>query len=1022
MKWEESGLPLSIVWKSCAALGRCRKTLYAFALAGVCPLALTFGQQLKPSVQAESLTGSTEFVFDTQGAITAAAFVETSTQGVFVAISNDGTLTWATPTQVDSAAAGVTRRLLRDGVQVRGDEVHLAWIESSSNGTDSVHVARSSDGGFQFGPPVLVSGSVGPGVIPDGVLAVQDDSPIDDIQVLFRLDSGTGKHELYMASSDPSLVDTFLFPVIVRASSGSDVEGMDLSQEGTSLFVAWVDDRNGDDDLWFRRSINRGSSWVSATDIRLDSGGIPGAAVQPDVRVFQTPATITTSGGGVFTKITPTTVGGAGGGSGILWVLWREDATVPGRMELRSRVSLNLGVSLQGVTVVGSYVPGLDHVAAFDAQLSPTAGFLVAWEDDRSGPSGIYAARSGTDGSAWLFETNLSSVTAVDPTLVLDKGGTAGVAWTEPGVVPLVGGAFSLDSGLSWSPPIMVSAGAPGSASEAVVGYNPACENMIQLWLDDAGGSPNVYAGGYLVGACKCFLPGGTVGNGERVYTPAALLPGLAHQTLTVFYPEPPFVKPAEGWPVVLYSPAGAFASAAAIGTEASSLPALCGEPPTTSTTGNGLGLKLLTDALQSGWAVITVGTIGWNSPKVPIPMSINVRDPNLFFDQGSSEWNVGDTFWGEQEFTWARQYVALFAEGGAGTPSLEVDNDRVVVCGTSTGAIYSAFVALGPDRRDLGSSDSQLNQSTHSAGAILFESPSWFPGYDANPSSLLPGLHWPELGSTTQRADLLSDADPADLRADSISTWIRSAGSMAVDTPVFLAFDESMQSLDFARAADCSLDPVGADPSLTSVLNLFVHDTWFGLIAYEDLLCIDGSFHTGQSRLWIDAAVDIGPLPSPQSELPTGTFTGGVQGDELQDKALDWLLGQRASTPVRNTVGTDTSFNPSCYATLSAPVLGGTWRAQVDVTTHPGATTSTLLTYGGVFAAPLMHLGFAIYVNILFAPIDVDFAVPAGGSALHENPIPQDTSLLGLTLYTQAAILGGGLEVCNGIDLVFGY
>ena len=102
-------------------------------------------------------------------------------------------------------------------------------------------------------------------------------------------------------------------------------------------------------------------------------------------------------------------------------------------------------------------------------------------------------------------------------------------------------------------------------------------------------------------------------------------------------------------------------------------LPAICGEPPSTSSTVSGLGMKFLNDALQSGWAVITVGTIGWNSPPVA------GRDPNLFFDQGSPEWNQGNAFWGEQEFTWARQYVAHYANAidPNGCPPLDVDNDR---------------------------------------------------------------------------------------------------------------------------------------------------------------------------------------------------------------------------------------------------------------------------------------------------------------------------------------------------------
>ncbi|MFT5464651.1 MAG: hypothetical protein ACI8QS_003554 [Planctomycetota bacterium] len=1006
------GLRVKPSWDRCSCL--IDETVHALAPAIAIALASCLcsgagrAQQQRPSSPVESLSGSSAQSLDSEGATTAVVFIESATQRVYMSISNDGTLSWSLPTRVDQDPFGVPKTLATGAVQVRAGKVHVAWIEAPVAGADSVHVRRSGDGGFLFDPEaVLTSG----GEVSSAVLAVQEDTPFDDVHVLYRSDSGSGMHELHLASSDPGSAGTFLATTVVRATSGSDVEGMDLGVAGDSLHVAWVDDRNGDDDLWYRRSASRGTTWIEPTDARLDSGGIAGANVLGDPRVIGIPSSWGGSGG--LIQIDPVSLGQI---AGAVWISWREDATTSAKPELRSTYSATAGASFGAIVPVGGYTAGVNSVASFSAELSATQGFLLAWGDDRIGSAQVFAARSVTSASTWVSETMLSSQPAMRPRTTFHNDGTAAVAWLEPGVPDdLVGGAYSLDAGATWSPPLVVSDSA-GSAVQPEVVYNPACANVIQTWLDDGGGPPNVTGGGYLVGSCSCFFVSNTGPSGcsNRAYVPAFLGSGHPQQRLTVFYPDKSiFTKPAGGWPVLLYSPAGAFAEAAPLGISASAITGICGEPPGVSNMATGIGLKLLNDALQSGWAVITVGTIGWNSEPV------GSYAPNLFFDQTSPLWNTGLAYCGEQEFTWARQYVGLYANADDpnGCPALGIDNDKVVVCGTSTGGIYSAFVALGPDRADLGSSTPQFQESTRCAGVILFETPTWFPAYDLD----LPGLHWSDSSNPTDASRQLADADPGDLVASSISHWIRDPASMSVDTPAFLAFDEALQDPDFSRSSTCEIDPAANDPGLADSLNTQVHDSWFGLIATEDLACIASSFHGDQSRLWMSSSVDLTGTPADQAILPAGFFSGAVQGDELQGKALEWLVGPRATTLLRNDVGTTTNFNPLCYETVSAPVLCGTWRARVDVSGHAGASLTALLTYPSVFVTPVPYLGFAIFVDISMTPLATSFVTPTGDDALHENEIPGDPSLAGLTVYSQAAVLGGGLEICNAIDLVLG-
>ena len=70
-------------------------------------------QNFRPSSQVEALAGTGEFDLDTEGTTTAVVFVEASTQDIFVAVSNDGALTWSSPVQVNEDLFGAPKRLLR---------------------------------------------------------------------------------------------------------------------------------------------------------------------------------------------------------------------------------------------------------------------------------------------------------------------------------------------------------------------------------------------------------------------------------------------------------------------------------------------------------------------------------------------------------------------------------------------------------------------------------------------------------------------------------------------------------------------------------------------------------------------------------------------------------------------------------------------------------------------------------------------------------------------------------------------
>ncbi len=124
------------------------------------------------------------------------------------------------------------------------------------------------------------------------------------------------------------------------------------------------------------------------------------------------------------------------------------------------------------------------------------------------------------------------------------------------------------------------------------------------------------------------------------------------------------------------------------------------------------------------------------------------------------------------------------------------------------------------------------------------------------------------------------------------------------------------------------------------------------------------------------------------------------------------------ASSVVRNGSGT----NCTCYITLSQPVLGHTWTTFVGgylglpVLTTIYGTTAPLdpglpTSYGELLIALPPLGGQTVFRNNVFTN---------GQWATHAIPLPYSLSLVGRSVYTQAAIFKPtGAELLNAIDLV---
>jgi hypothetical protein len=116
-------------------------------------------------------------------------------------------------------------------------------------------------------------------------------------------------------------------------------------------------------------------------------------------------------------------------------------------------------------------------------------------------------------------------------------------------------------------------------------------------------------------------------------------------------------------------------------------------------------------------------------------------------------------------------------------------------------------------------------------------------------------------------------------------------------------------------------------------------------------------------------------------------------------------------------------SVNRTCFTSVRPPKLGTTFLAEVDVGGHPGATSIYVFGTDGLLDPGRKTPFGELLVNPLGrTQINLLLPVLTGTTETISLLIPKDPALMGRICYAQATILGGGVELCNGLRLVIGF
>jgi hypothetical protein len=353
---------------------------------------------------------------------------------------------WQTDVRLtnDPAFSGLTYGISQ-AIATRGDTVHVVWSDER-DGNREIYYKRSTDEGAHWGPDARLTNS------PDTSTAASIAIVGACVHVVWQ-DKRDGNYEIYYKrSSDCGMTwgeDTRLTNDPARSQTAS------ISASDSTVHILWVDYRAASPGEYYLRSTDNGVRWE------------PGLRVSDNTPYFALNGSIACSGPIVH----------------IAWNDYRD-----GNSEIYYKRSTDGG---------GHWGP--DRRLTFDQGTSQLPSIAVSgslvhivWWDNRDGDDEIYYMRSPDNGTTWEDDTRLTNHPGISSwPSVIASNKVIHAFWkdTREGKAQIFH-KRSTDAGGSWGEDVRVSHGAgtsdrpTGAASGTIVHV---------LWMDDRDGNSEVY-------------------------------------------------------------------------------------------------------------------------------------------------------------------------------------------------------------------------------------------------------------------------------------------------------------------------------------------------------------------------------------------------------------------------------------------------------------------------------------------------------------------------------------------------
>jgi hypothetical protein len=334
--------------------------------------------------------------------------------------------------------------------------VHTVWYDNR-DGNDEIYYKRSLDGGLTWGEDTRLTNN--PAVSYYPCVSVSG-----SIVHVAWIDARDGNYEIYYKrSTDEGLTwgpDTRL----TNDPSLSWLPSMSVS--GSVVHIVWYDNRDGNNEIYYKHSIDKGLTWG------------------PDTRLTNDPAN---------SLVASISVSGQ-----VVHVVWDENRD--GNYEIYYKRSTDEGLTWGPDTRLTNDPAGSGHnsIAVSDSIVQ------VVWHDDRDGNFEIYYKRSTDGGLTWGDDTRLTNASGDSkcPNIAI-SGPVVHVVWFDnrDGDEEIYY-KHSEDEGLTWGGDLRLTNSFGDSEYPSVAVSGPV---IHVVWFDLRDGNEEIYykrnpTGGFPVG------------------------------------------------------------------------------------------------------------------------------------------------------------------------------------------------------------------------------------------------------------------------------------------------------------------------------------------------------------------------------------------------------------------------------------------------------------------------------------------------------------------------------------------
>ncbi len=323
-------------------------------------------------------------------------------------------------------------------------EVHAVWYDDR-DGNFEIYYKRSPDQGLSWGPDTRLTTSSGTSWF--STIAVS--SP--QVHVVW-MDNRDGNYEIYYKRSADGGISWAADMRLTTDTSHSQFASITAS--GSVLNVIWQDARDGNTEIYNKRSVDGGLTWGS--DIRLTND----------------------TAASMFASISSA--------DSIVNVSWEEYRD--GNAEIYNKFSIDGGISWSTDMRLTN-----NPAESFSPSVSMSGTNInLVWYDTRDGNAEVYYKRSTDGGVTWGIDTRLTNNTSgsYHPSIIASGSNLHLVWYDERDGNREVYYKFSADAGISWGADTRLTNNLNESShpSVAVQGLN-----VHLLWQDIRDGNWEIY-------------------------------------------------------------------------------------------------------------------------------------------------------------------------------------------------------------------------------------------------------------------------------------------------------------------------------------------------------------------------------------------------------------------------------------------------------------------------------------------------------------------------------------------------